>query len=278
MKILLISGHGNGDSGAVGNGYTEEALNIEFVLQLKEYLQSTFDVDVYDTSKNAYEDYVNGEFTVDSDYGYALEIHFNAFDGSASGSEIYVTSLESGITVEQGIMSNLKSYFTLRDNDSIFDGVKYYNYSVIYALKYLGISSALLEVCFIDSSSDITIYQNNKLNIIQDVATAIIEGFGMDTVEALLSTDEIASEVIAGLWSNGTERKTLLEAAGYNYSEVQSRVNELLDTSSNSLSIDEIANEVILGIWSNGTERKTLLEAAGYDYDLVQARVNEILK
>jgi hypothetical protein len=31
---------------------------------------------------------------------------------------------------------------------------------------------------------------------------------------------ELASEVIAGKWGNGTERKTRLTAAGYSYTEV----------------------------------------------------------
>ena len=41
------------------------------------------------------------------------------------------------------------------------------------------------------------------------------------------SIEEIAREVIQGKWGNGGDRKKRLEAAGYNYSEVQSRVNEL---------------------------------------------------
>lgn len=44
----------------------------------------------------------------------------------------------------------------------------------------------------------------------------------------LKSIDEIAKEVINGKWKNYPERKTLLENAGYNYSEVQKRVNKLL--------------------------------------------------
>lgn len=42
------------------------------------------------------------------------------------------------------------------------------------------------------------------------------------------SVDEIAREVIAGKWGNGTDRKNGLEKAGYNYKEVQTRVNQLL--------------------------------------------------
>lgn len=42
------------------------------------------------------------------------------------------------------------------------------------------------------------------------------------------TVDKIAREVIQGKWGNGAERKKRLEAAGYNYAEVQAKVNKLL--------------------------------------------------
>ena len=42
------------------------------------------------------------------------------------------------------------------------------------------------------------------------------------------SVDEIAREVIQGKWGNGAERKNRLAQAGYDYSEVQKKVNALL--------------------------------------------------
>lgn len=42
------------------------------------------------------------------------------------------------------------------------------------------------------------------------------------------TVDELAKEVIQGKWGNGAERKSRLTQAGYNYSEVQARVNALL--------------------------------------------------
>lgn len=42
------------------------------------------------------------------------------------------------------------------------------------------------------------------------------------------TVDEIAREVIQGKWGNGAERKKRLDAAGYNYAEVQAKVNKLL--------------------------------------------------
>ena len=43
------------------------------------------------------------------------------------------------------------------------------------------------------------------------------------------TVDEVAQDVIAGKYGNYPERKERLEAEGYNYSEVQGRVNELLN-------------------------------------------------
>jgi hypothetical protein len=40
---------------------------------------------------------------------------------------------------------------------------------------------------------------------------------------------EIANEVIAGKWGNGTERRIKLEAAGYNYEAIQKKVAEILN-------------------------------------------------
>jgi LysM repeat protein len=48
------------------------------------------------------------------------------------------------------------------------------------------------------------------------------------------SVEAIAKEVIAGKWGNGSTRKKKLEEAGYNYSEVQGRVNEILKGKSDS--------------------------------------------
>lgn len=42
------------------------------------------------------------------------------------------------------------------------------------------------------------------------------------------TVDELAREVIRGLWGNGTDRKNRLTAAGYDYYAVQARVNEIL--------------------------------------------------
>lgn len=42
------------------------------------------------------------------------------------------------------------------------------------------------------------------------------------------TNDEIAEEVIVGIWGNGEERKQRLEEAGYDYDAIQEIVNEKL--------------------------------------------------
>jgi hypothetical protein len=105
------------------------------------------------------------------------------------------------------------------------------------------------------------------------------------STSATKTVSEIAKEVVAGKWGNGTERKKKLEAAGYNYAAIQAEVNKLVasasgtsTTSSASKTNEAIAKEVIAGKWGNGTERKKKLEAAGYNYAAIQALVNKLAK
>lgn len=57
---------------------------------------------------------------------------------------------------------------------------------------------------------------------------AILTAKGGETVSVKKSLDVIAKEVIAGKWGNGAERREKLEAAGYNYADVQEWVNAYL--------------------------------------------------
>lgn len=258
MNILLMNGHGGDpyDSGAPGNGYEEAVLTRELADLVETRLKKYATVKRYPKDRNAFADVQEGTFTKYvpggiGSIGYAFEIHFNAFGSGAHGSECYVTSTESGITVEQAIMKNMSKFFTLRDNDSIFDGVKRTNFAVIQTCKNYGVSGALLETCFIDNADDIAVYQSNKDAIADAIVDGIAEGFGLKA-------------------SSGSSTST-------SPSKPSSSTGSGNSSSSSKKSISQIAKEVINGEWGNGDARKKKLEAAGYDYDDVQAEVNKQL-
>lgn len=97
-----------------------------------------------------------------------------------------------------------------------------------------------------------------------------------ETNEAIRkSNEEIADEVIKGLWGNGEERKIRLTQDRYDYNAIQDIVNKKLLPKKKTNT--QIANEVIKGLWGNGKERKDKLAKAGYNYEEVQKIVNQKL-
>lgn len=91
------------------------------------------------------------------------------------------------------------------------------------------------------SGSTITVIEGNKSNAVGrrtlQVNSKYIRGYGVPKysgsaaptpVTPTKTVDELAKEVINGLWGNGTDRKNRLTVAGYDYSAVQSKVNALV--------------------------------------------------
>lgn len=91
--------------------------------------------------------------------------------------------------------------------------------------------------------------------------------------------DEIARDVIKGVYGNEPKRSEALKALGYNPKEVQERVNAILKGNATpSKSISQVAKDVIAGKYGNDPERRKKLVAEGYDPDAVQAEVNRQLE
>lgn len=91
------------------------------------------------------------------------------------------------------------------------------------------------------------------------------------------STEELAREVIAGKYGNGEARRNAL---GSRYSEVQAKVNEILNSNNKpttptnptpSVDILTMVKKTIRGDYGNGEARR---KALGSNYDEVQRQVN----
>lgn len=252
MKVLLIAGHGAGDSGAVGNGYKEADLTRKIVAAIEPKLKKYCSVGVYPTSRNAYDDVQNGTFANHvpggiRSYNYVFEVHLNSSaddpdgNGVTTGTEIYITSAEEEYTVETAILENVCS-MGFRNR-----GVKRKDFSVIATCKNYGVSSALLESCFIDDQDDVDLLVPNIGKLAQKVVDGIAEGFGLKA------------------------------SSGSNTSTSTSKPSGGGSSSSGKKTISQIAKEVMNGEWGNGDARKQKLESAGYDYDAVQKEVNKQL-
>ena len=175
MKILLISGHGAGDSGACatikGVKYKEATETITMVKLIEKELKKYADVDIYPTDRNAFQDIKNGCLKINfKNYDYVLEVHFNACvndlkgNGKTTGTEIYVPKSESVTDTEKAIV-NAIAKFGLKNR-----GVQKYNWTVITRAHNVGVQSSLIEICFIDDADDMKIYNANKANIAKEIA------------------------------------------------------------------------------------------------------------
>ena len=180
MNILLISGHGANDCGAVGYGVEREETR-RVTNRLTELLRPYMNVIMYPQNRNAYDDVYNGCFQVSlANIDYVFEVHFNSSDNpTARGTEIYVTPMEIGTIVEQKIVNNLASIgFVNR-------GVKSEYFAVITHCKNSGVSSALVETCFISNEADMNKYNAIFNAVCSAMAKGIVEGFGMSYKETV---------------------------------------------------------------------------------------------
>lgn len=74
------------------------------------------------------------------------------------------------------------------------------------------------------------------------------------------SIDVIAHEVIAGDWDSGDKRKTLLASAGYDYNQVQRKINEILNGKA-------VKPKVKVQPQNQPTEKKVKATEAAYSYN-----------
>ena len=178
LKILLIAGHGAGDPGACSN-YGVEATETRRVVNMLKAQFGAYNgvsVDVYPIERNAYEDIGAGALQVNfANYDYVLEVHFNsAANASATGVEVWVTPIETGITVEQAIVNKVSSLGYANR------GVKREDFRVIRTVKNRGVSAALIETCFISNQGDMDRYNNNFVKVCNAIVEGVAEGYGLN--------------------------------------------------------------------------------------------------
>lgn len=228
MKIGIICGHGAGDPGANSTTYGTEA---NFVRNLapyiKKYLERYAEVVIFNTSRNHYK-YLQTNSINFKSYDYIIELHGNAGvsdqggNGKTTGIEIWVTSSEKGISVEQTICKRISEKFGLKNR-----GVKVCDFFVIRTIKKQGVSCCLIENGFMDDKDDMKIIHDNMDSYCKILADAVAEGFGLKANSAPSTSkpttnDTTSSKVLyrvqCGAYkerSNADALETKLNNAGY---------------------------------------------------------------
>lgn len=193
-KVLILSGHGQGDAGAVGiygsKTYYEYLLTREFASLIKQKLSAypTINVTLYNQNYDLYQvmsGKKNGPVPKLTDYDYILEVHFNATgysakdskgDGQYKGVGMYVNSAKKNTAIDQQIVKAIsRTGFPIwgRGN-GIFTSSGLFNAKICQGK---GVSYGLLETAFIDDRDDITFYNKNKVKMAEAAASAIASYF-----------------------------------------------------------------------------------------------------
>lgn len=281
-KLFIISGHGAGDSGAVGNGYQEAERVRALATKIKEYGGNN--IVLSDFALNSYKSNIIGKGLVPKDC-LILELHLDSHTSkSAKGGHVIINGNFKADKYDDALAKMISGMFPGRSKTIVGrTDLANVNRAATYGYNY-----RLMECCFISNAEDIEKFNAN----IDELAKKILACFEIGVKEtpkpvetttqtAKKSVSEIAQEVLSGKWGNGEERKKKLTLAGYDYNKVQAEVNKLVKgtaTAPKKKTNEEIAKEVIAGKWGNGAERKKKLTNAGYNYSTIQKLVNKLLK
>lgn len=191
-SVLIIAGHGQGDSGAVGYysnaTYREDVLTREFATLIAQQLRTlnpSLNLVMYDQDYDCYQVLAKRKPGPDPEfkkYDYVLEVHFNATvasskdpkgDGSYKGIGMYVNSAKGDTSIDRNIVASVASGTGFRvwgGGTGIFKSSGLLN---ARTCQQAGVSYGLLETAFIDDKDDISFYQKNKNAMAQAVAEGL---------------------------------------------------------------------------------------------------------
>ena len=166
MKILLSAGHGGKDVGSIGadKGY-EKVRTLELASLVAMKLRNVGHKVTVIEEKNSQGNWATNNR---SGYDYALSIHFNAFNGTTTGTEVlYKNSLGKAPELSKKIANvlGIKDRGAKRRTD-------------LYMMN-IGFDT-LIEVCFHDNKGDLEAY-NKRKNEIATIIAEVINGGSIAT-------------------------------------------------------------------------------------------------
>ena len=284
--LFVIPGHGAGDSGACGGGYTEAERVRSLALRIKHFGGN--DVTLADFRRNYYADNGIMNLNIPKDWQ-IIELHMDAASASARGGHVIIQEGFKPDEYDRALGSFIGSFLPGRYASIIPRN----NLANPRRAAARGYGYRLVEFGFITNAEDRKLVNSNMDYIAKNVLRCFGIGDNSGAKPAKPNTvkpvsrpkktvDAIARDVINGKYGNGAERVAKIKAEGANPSAVQARVNEILGVKAKTKtppkkSIDAVARDVINGKYGNGSERSKRLKMAGYSPSAVQAKVNALL-
>lgn len=168
-KIFIICGHGAGDSGACGNGYTE-AERVRVLGKLMKQLGGD-SVILGDVSRNYYADRGINDLTISKDYQ-ILELHLDcSISPSARGGHIIIKDGYKPDEYDLAIANYISQVFPGRSEIIVPRD----NLGNANRAAFKGYSYRLLECCFISNTGDMDKFNSELSNI----AIGLLNCFGV---------------------------------------------------------------------------------------------------
>ena len=178
-KIFISAGHSNTkgkDRGAIGNGYIEGDLTVEFRNLLVSELKKLGVKAIVDKDDSISSQTLNFFRNLTTNTCIVLDIHWNAANASATGTETLIPSQNTDFErrlaakLSEVVANRLK--IPLRGRHAGFSGVKTEAESHHGRLGWMRLTgeNVLMEICFISNPNDMRSYQENKVQLASDIA------------------------------------------------------------------------------------------------------------
>ena len=166
--LHVICGHGAGDSGAVGNGYTEAERVRALGRRIKEL--GGDNVTLEDTSRNWYADGGLNTINIPSGHG-VVELHMDSGPASAKGGHVIIKAGFSADEHDEKLAAAMKRIFPGRSSTIVGRS----DLANVNRAAKRGINYRLVENGFISNAGDVATF-NGKMD---EVAKAYLDAFGI---------------------------------------------------------------------------------------------------
>lgn len=218
FRLFCISGHGEGDPGAVANGQHEADWNRIFMSAVHgEALRRGISSTLYDQNKNAYKQIKEGNMPAFAGHNLCIEGHFNSSttqdpvgDNKMVGTMMYIKKDSKANSPGLAILNAVLGIGARKAWDGIVETTRSYPQGLLVQnrCESAGVPHILFEICFLSDVDDMRWFTQNKSRIAAVIVDALFQYYQLQ--EEPLQPKQLI---------NGTVRVVYAGADGLNLHE-----------------------------------------------------------